>query len=245
MLRQAVGVPRHPGGRGARAEPADHPAGLGPRRRGASWTGPASWPRSSARRVVVVHPPFRWQREYAREFEAGLTRLSPTAATSRSRSRTSTRCCAAAPRCARTRRTGTRSSWTSPHATLDVSHAAVSGSDVLEMAEAARRRGSRTCTWATAPSRACRTSIWCPAAARSRAPSCCGWLRAAGYEGVVVLEVSTHRRQLRHRLADLAESLDFARPTWRHPAAARRAPARGRGHGRSQPGRDRSAGASA
>jgi sugar phosphate isomerase/epimerase len=27
-------------------------------------------------RVIVVHPPFRWQREYAREFEAGLTEMS-------------------------------------------------------------------------------------------------------------------------------------------------------------------------
>jgi len=27
-------------------------------------------------RVVVLHPPFRWQREYARDFEAGLARMS-------------------------------------------------------------------------------------------------------------------------------------------------------------------------
>ena len=38
------------------------------------------------------------------------------------------------PRWPRTRRTGIRSRWTVPHATLDVSHAAVSGSDVLAMA---------------------------------------------------------------------------------------------------------------
>ena len=30
-----------------------------------SWRSRASWPRRSARSVVVVHPPFRWQREYA------------------------------------------------------------------------------------------------------------------------------------------------------------------------------------
>jgi sugar phosphate isomerase/epimerase len=52
------------------------------------------------------------------------------------------------------------------------------------------------------------------------------WLSDTGYEGYVVLEVSTHRvPTVADRQADLAESLDFAR---RHlkgdPAAAGRRP---------------------
>jgi sugar phosphate isomerase/epimerase len=44
-----------------------------------------------------------------------------------------------------------------------------------------------------------------------------GWLNASGYEGIVVLEVSTHRAAtLGERQADLAESLEFTR---RHLAA--------------------------
>ena len=39
-----------------------------------------------------------------------------------------------------------------------------------------------------------------------------GWLGSSGYQGIVVLEVNTHRVQtLGDRQADLAESLDFAR----------------------------------
>jgi sugar phosphate isomerase/epimerase len=59
-------------------------------------------------RVVVLHPPFRWQREYAREFEARLAR-KPTCC---SRWRTCTRSVRAAPRWRPTPRTGTRSNST-------------------------------------------------------------------------------------------------------------------------------------
>jgi sugar phosphate isomerase/epimerase len=39
-----------------------------------------------------------------------------------------------------------------------------------------------------------------------------GWLNSSGYEGIVVLEVSTHRvPTLGDRQADLAESLEFTR----------------------------------
>ena len=49
-----------------------------------------------------------------------------------------------------------------------------------------------------------------------------GWLRATGYAGAVVLEVSTRRAASpADRQADLAESLDFARPTWTAPRWAR------------------------
>ena len=80
-----------------------------------------------------MHPPFRWQREYAREFEAGLTRMSQQSGVAFAVENLyplrpgSAEVTAYAPH------------WNPveldcPHATLDVSHAAVSGSDVLEMA---------------------------------------------------------------------------------------------------------------
>ncbi len=84
-------------------------------------------------RVVVVHPPFRWQREYASKFEAGLTRMSQQSGVAFAVENLyplrpgSSEVTAYAPH------------WNPveldcPHATLDVSHAAVSGSDVQEMA---------------------------------------------------------------------------------------------------------------
>src|SRR5215475_26190 len=80
-------------------------------------------------RVVVVHPPFRWQREYASKFEAGLTRMSQQSGIAFAVENLyplrpgSSEVTAYAPH------------WNPveldcPHATLDVSHAAVSGSDV-------------------------------------------------------------------------------------------------------------------
>ena len=84
-------------------------------------------------RIVVVHPPFRWQREYAAKFEAGLTRMSQQSGVAFAVENLyplrpgSSEVTAYAPH------------WNPveldcPHATLDVSHAAVSGSDVQEMA---------------------------------------------------------------------------------------------------------------
>ena len=68
------------------------------------------------------------------------------------------------------------------------------------------------CTWRTAPSPACRTSIWSLAVAASRARKCSHGSGTVGYGGMVVLEVSTRRVATRdERQADLAESLAFAR----------------------------------
>src|SRR5262249_38100242 len=85
-------------------------------------------------KVVVVHPPFRWQRDYARDFTEGLTRMSeesdivfavenmyPLRAGG-------AELAAYAPH------------WNpllmdSPHVTLDLSHTATSGSDAFAMAE--------------------------------------------------------------------------------------------------------------
>jgi sugar phosphate isomerase/epimerase len=161
-------------------------------------------------RVVVVHPAFRWQREYAREFEAGLTELSQQSGIAFAAenlyplSRGETEVTAYAPH------------WNPvemdcPFATLDVSHAAVSGSDVLEMAS---QLGSRMAHVhlgdGTRPGLPDEHLV--PGRGTQPCAELLGKLRADGYSGVVVLEVNTHRAvDAAQRHADLAESLAFAR----------------------------------
>jgi sugar phosphate isomerase/epimerase len=160
--------------------------------------------------VVVVHPPFRWQREYAREFEAGIVRLTAETGIAFAVENMfpllpgGAEVTAYAPH------------WSPlpmdcPHATLDISHAAVSGSDVLAMQ---RELGGRL------------THLHLGDGTRPGLPDehlvpgrgtqpCAGVLRqllADGYEGAVVLEVNTRKAgDAAQRQADLAEALAFAR----------------------------------
>jgi sugar phosphate isomerase/epimerase len=115
-------------------------------------------------RVVVVHPPFRWQRDYARDFAAGLARMQDE-----------TDVLFAVENMFPLRARGAEvapyaPSWNPvpmdyPHVTLDLSHTAVSGSDALAMAD---ELGGPGCPTAT--------STWSPAAVANRARRCCtGW----------------------------------------------------------------------
>jgi sugar phosphate isomerase/epimerase len=173
-------------------------------------------------KVVVVHPPFRWQREYARDFEAGLTQLAeetevkfavenlyPLRATQlRTRAAEVT---AYAPH------------WNpveidSPHATLDLSHTAVSGSDAMLMAD---ELGSRLAhvhmADGTAPGLPDEHLI--PGRGTQPCAELLASLGPRGYAGMVVLEVNTRRAETgEERRADLAEALDFTRE---HLAGAR------------------------
>lgn len=160
-------------------------------------------------RVVVVHPPFRWQREYARDFEAGVTELSATsriafAVENLYPLRPNTEVTAYAPHWSPV---GLKVS----HATLDVSHAAVSGSDVLEMAS---QLGSRLAHVhlgdGTRPGLPDEHLV--PGRGTQPCAELLGKLRASDYAGAVVLEVNTHRgSNAVRRAADLAQSLAFAR----------------------------------
>src|SRR5215469_12490763 len=85
-------------------------------------------------RVVVVHPPFRWQRDYARDFVEGLARMSEESDV-----------VFAVENMYPLRARGAEVApyaphWNplqldAPHVTLDLSHTAVSGSDAIAMAE--------------------------------------------------------------------------------------------------------------
>ena len=160
--------------------------------------------------TVVVHPPFRWQREYARGFAIGVAELEsefgvqvavenmfpwrargreimavPAALGPGATSPTST-----SPSTCRTRRRPGSTPWPWPTRSAT---------------------GWSTCTWPTAPG-ARRTSTWCRAAATQPCAELLERLAAQGWAGNVVVEVSTRRAvDLAEREADLAEALAFAR----------------------------------
>jgi sugar phosphate isomerase/epimerase len=161
-------------------------------------------------KVVVVHPPFRWQRDYAKDFEYGLARMTPQGDVAFAVEnlypllRGETEVGAYAPH------------WNPvemdvPNATLDVSHAAVSDSDVLAMAKQLGVRLTHVHMGdGTKPGLPDEHLV--PGRGTQPCAELLGWLGSSGYEGIVVLEVSTHRAPtLGDRWADLAESLEFTR----------------------------------
>jgi sugar phosphate isomerase/epimerase len=162
-------------------------------------------------RVVVLHPPFRWQREYARDFESGLARMSDEGGV-----------IFAVENMYPLRARGTEMApyarhWDPvnqdyPNVTLDLSHTAASGSDALAMADAL---GDRLVHVHMADG----TGMAIPPDEHlvpGRGSQPCAELlhrlSATGYDGVVVLEVNTRRALSREeRQADLAEALAFTR----------------------------------
>lgn len=159
--------------------------------------------------TVVLHPPFRWQREYARDFVDGVA--------------------------LREEDTGIRLAvenmypWRAPrsreleaylphwdpvpqpydHVTIDLSHTATAGSDALEMVD---RLGPRLAHLHLADgSGSARDEHLVP----GRGTQPCGpvleRLAADGFTGDVVVEVGTRKGDADRRELDLAESLAFAR----------------------------------
>jgi sugar phosphate isomerase/epimerase len=167
-------------------------------------------------KVVVVHPPFRWQRDYARDFTQGLARMSEESGVVFAVENMfplragGAEVAAYAP------------NWNpllidSPHVTLDLSHTSASGSDAYAMAEELGGRLAHV-HMADGTGLPNRDEHLVP----GRGTQPCGpvleKLSADGYSGTVVLEVNTRRATTREaRIADLSEALDFTR---RHLAAA-------------------------
>jgi sugar phosphate isomerase/epimerase len=160
--------------------------------------------------VVVVHPPFRWQRTYAREFEEGLARMQDE-----------TDIVFAVenmfPMQARGRQVVAYSPhWNpleldAPHVTLDLSHSALSGSDALDMAE---RLGERLAHVHLADGVGItnRDEHLVPGRGTQPCAELLGRLAIEGFRGQIVLEVNTRRAAGREeRIDDLAEALAFTR----------------------------------
>ena len=166
-------------------------------------------------KVVVVHPPFRWQREYAKDFAQGLARMADE-----------TDIIFAVENMYPLRAGGAEVAayaphWNpllmdTPHVTLDLSHTATSGSDAYAMTE---ELGGRLAHVHMADGTGVPNRDEHLVPGRGTQP--CGpvleKLSADGYSGMVVLEVNTRRATREARLADLSESLDFTR---RHLGAA-------------------------
>lgn len=159
--------------------------------------------------TVVLHPPFRWQREYARGFVDGVE--------------------------AREAESGVRLAvenmfpWRAPrsreleaylphwdpvpqpyaHVTLDLSHTATAGSDALGMV---RDLGPRLRHLHLADgSGSARDEHLVPGRGGQPCGEVLGTLAASGFSGHVIVEVSTRKVDEGQRELDLAESLAFAR----------------------------------
>jgi sugar phosphate isomerase/epimerase len=159
--------------------------------------------------TVVLHPPFRWQREYAAGFVDGIA--------------------------VRERETGIRLAvenmypWRAPrsreveaylphwdpvlqpydHVTLDLSHTATAGSDALAMVG---RLGRRLAHLHLADgSGSARDEHLVPGRGGQPCDRVLGALATAGFTGHVVVEVSTRKVDEAQRELDLAESLAYAR----------------------------------
>ena len=166
-------------------------------------------------KVVVVHPPFRWQREYAKSFTEGLARMGEESDIAFAVENMyplragGAELAAYAPH------------WNpllmdSPHVTLDLSHTATSGSDAFAMAE---QLGDRLVHVHMADGTGVpnRDEHLVPGRGTQPCAPLLEKLAADRYPGMVVLEVNTRRATTREaRISDLTEALDFTR---RHLAA--------------------------
>jgi sugar phosphate isomerase/epimerase len=159
--------------------------------------------------VVVVHPPFRWQRDYARGFVDGIRRLNET---------TGVTFCVE-----------NMYPWRTPggelkaympgwdpteldysHLTLDLSHASTANQRSLELA---RSWGSRLRhVHLTDGSGSVKDEHLVPGRGDQQADLVLNHLAEQGFDGHVVLEVNSRKSETRsQREIDLAESLAFAR----------------------------------
>ncbi len=160
--------------------------------------------------VVVVHPPFRWQREYARGFVEGIIRLeSETGVTFAVENMYPWRAPgpvaldAYAP------------SWdllemNYAHTTLDLSHASTASQDCIEIAEKLADR--LTHVHLTDGSGSAKDEHLVPGRGTQRGAELLGLLADHDFRGHIVIEINTRRALSRsEREADLVASLEFTR----------------------------------
>jgi sugar phosphate isomerase/epimerase len=159
--------------------------------------------------TVVVHPPFRWQRDYGRDFVVGIQRMAEE---------TDIRFAVENmfPLRARGREVSAYVPDWSPveddyrHVTLDLSHTSVSRSDALAMAE---RLGDRLAHVHLADGMgSAKDEHLVPGRGTQPCAELLERLATAGFDGTVVVEINTRRAETRaQREADLAEALAFTR----------------------------------
>ncbi|MDN5894870.1 MAG: sugar phosphate isomerase/epimerase [Nocardioides sp.] len=160
--------------------------------------------------VVVVHPPFRWQRDYAREFVQGIAGLEE-----------STGIAFAVENMYPWRATSRRGvevylpGWDPSkedyaHTTIDLSHSAVSQSDAVQMAM--RLGDTLRHVHLTDGSGSAKDEHLVPGRGSQRAREVLEHLATRQFTGHVVVEINTRRADsAKQRESDLRESLEFAR----------------------------------
>ena len=158
--------------------------------------------------VVVVHPPFRWQKEYAAEFVEGIAQREDETGIAiavenmfpwRARGREMQ---------AYLPHWDLRSNHYS-HTTLDLSHTATSGSDALALAD---ELGDRLTHIHLADGLGSyKDEHLVPGRGNQPCAELLQHLSRTGFSGDVVVEVGTRRLSDEDRLIDLAEALAFAR----------------------------------
>jgi sugar phosphate isomerase/epimerase len=180
-------------------------------------------------KTVVVHPPFRWQRDYARDFVAGIRRMADE---------TDVRFAVENmfPLRARGREvTPYAPDWDPTDEefnafTIDLSHTSVSQSDAMDLA---RKMDARLAHVHIADGLgSARDEHLVPGRGTQPCAELLETLARRGFDGTVVVEVNTRRADTRaDREADLAEALAFTRlnlaapmdtdtTSWRRPTSA-------------------------
>lgn len=159
--------------------------------------------------VVVVHPPFRWQKEYAARFGEGIAELGDVfGVTFAVENLYPWRVAGRTIQAYEPSHDPTGSDY--PALTLDVSHASASGADCLQMAKAMGDRLAHV--HLTDGSGGGRDEHLLPGRGTQPVAEMLRYLAARDFAGAVVLEVSTTRAPDRTaRMAWLAEALAFAR----------------------------------
>ncbi len=160
--------------------------------------------------VVVVHPPFRWQRDYARDFVNGIAALE-----------NSTGIAFAVENMYPWRASSKRgvemyapgwdpSAEDYANTTIDLSHAAIAASDPIAMA---RRLGERLRhIHLTDGSGSAKDEHLVPGRGSMGAGPFLRYLTKVGFAGEIIVEINTRRCSSREeREVDLRESLEFAR----------------------------------
>ncbi|WP_250279221.1 sugar phosphate isomerase/epimerase [Frankia sp. Cppng1_Ct_nod] len=159
--------------------------------------------------TVVVHPPFRWQRDYSRDFVEGIVRMEGETAVRFAVENMF-------PLRARGREISAYAPDWSPveddyrHVTLDLSHTSVSRSDALAMADTL---GERLVHVHIADGMGfAKDEHLVPGRGNQPCAELLERLAARGFDGTVVVEINTRRAESRaQREADLAEALAFTR----------------------------------
>lgn len=187
--------------------------------------GPDPWPKIDnsvalaeevGAQTVVVHPPFRWQREYAVDFIQGIAQRNAGTDVRISVENMF-------PWRARGREMQAYLPGWDPveldyeHVTLDLSHTATAGSDAMDMAE---QLGDRLAHIHLADgSGSFKDEHLVPGRGSQPCADLLESLAGRGYTGDVVLEVGTRKHSAEQRELDLAEALAFARLHFAAPAA--------------------------